>query len=86
MQPEKFTIKSQEALSSSQKIAEKYSHQQIEPEHLLIAVINDDGIAKTVFKKLGTNLNSLLNNLDNVLQKIPKISGAFIFFQYSSHI
>jgi ATP-dependent Clp protease ATP-binding subunit ClpB len=84
MQPEKFTIKSQETLNNCQKIAEKYSHQQIEPEHLLIAVINDDGIAKTVFKKLGTDLNSLLNNLDNVLQKIPRISGAGIKQPYLS--
>ena len=84
MQPEKFTIKSQEVLNNCQKIAEKYSHQQIEPEHLLIAVINDDGIAKTLFKKLGTDLNSLLNNLDNVLQKIPKISGTGIKQTYLS--
>ncbi len=84
MQPEKFTIKSQEALNNCQKIAEKYSHQQIEPEHLLISVLDDDGIAKTVFKKLGTDLNSLLNSLDNVLQKIPRISGAGIKRTYLS--
>ena len=84
MQPEKFTIKSQEALNNCQKIVEKYSHQQIEPEHLLIAVINDDGIAKTVFKKLGTDLNSILSALDNVLQKIPRISGGGIKQAYLS--
>jgi ATP-dependent Clp protease ATP-binding subunit ClpB len=84
MQPEKFTIKSQETLNNCQKIAEKYSHQQIEPEHLLIAVINDDGIAKTLFKKLGTDLNSLLNRLDNVLQKTPRISGTGIKQAYLS--
>jgi len=84
MHPEKFTIKSQETLNNCQKIAEKYSHQQIEPEHLLIAVINDDGIAKTLFNKLGTDLNSLLNGLDNILQKIPRISGEGIKKVYLS--
>ena len=84
MQPEKFTIKSQETLNNCQKIVEKYSHQQIEPEHLLTALINDDGIAKTVFKKLGTDLNSILSALDNVLQKIPRISGGGIKQAYLS--
>ncbi len=79
MQSVKFTIKSQEVLNNCQKITEKYSHQQIEPEHLLLSILEENnGIAGTVFKKLRTDLNSISNSLDMELQKIPQISGSGI--------
>ena len=43
MRLDKLTIKSQEALQEAQQLAEKYQHQQIEPEHLLEATLKQDG-------------------------------------------
>jgi ATP-dependent Clp protease ATP-binding subunit ClpB len=77
MRLDKLTIKSQEALQEAQHIAEKYAHQQIEPEHLLEAILKQDGgIAEPMLKKLGADPAIVLNRLESSLQKLPKISGS----------
>ena len=87
MQFDKFTIKSQEALNHCQKIAEQYAHQQIEPEHLLLAIIDqDDGIAPPLLGKLGTAPNHLKSELDTALRKIPRVSGSGIQQAYLSPV
>ena len=54
MRFDKFTIKAQEAIQESQNIAEKYDHQQIEPEHLLMALtLKQEGIVVPILQKLG---------------------------------
>jgi len=76
MRLDKFTIKSQEALTAAQQIAEKHEHQQIEPEHLLLAIVQqDDGIAKTILKKLGAEPQTVIGKLEDALKKLPKVSG-----------
>ena len=76
MRLDKFTIKSQEALSSAQTVAQEHEHQQIEPEHLLAAIARqDDGIAKPLLKKLGADPQTLVNKLEELLNKLPKVSG-----------
>ncbi len=76
MRFDKFTIKSQEALTAAQQIAEQHEHQQIEPEHLLLAIVQqDDGIAKTILKKLGAEPQAVIAKLEEALKKLPKVSG-----------
>jgi len=54
----KLTIKSQEALQNAQEIAANYSNQQIEPEHLLAALVqSSDGVVVPMLQKLCANLN-----------------------------
>jgi len=73
---DKFTIKSQEALTAAQQIAERHEHQQIEPEHLLLAIVQqDDGIAKTILKKLGAEPQAVITKIEDALKKLPKVSG-----------
>jgi ATP-dependent Clp protease ATP-binding subunit ClpB len=76
MRLDKFTIKVQEALQSAQSLAEGMGHQQIEPEHLLTALLNQpDTILNPLFQKMGLNLNQVKNTLKGQLEKIPRISG-----------
>jgi ATP-dependent Clp protease ATP-binding subunit ClpB len=71
-----FTIKSQEALTAAQQSAERHEHQQIEPEHLLLAIVQqDDGIAKTILKKLGAEPQAVIAKIEDSLKKLPKVSG-----------
>jgi ATP-dependent Clp protease ATP-binding subunit ClpB len=77
MRFDKFTLKAQEALQEAQALAEKHEHQQIEPEHLLLALLQQsEGIVLQVFQKLGVSLPNLLSQLEEVLKKIPKVYGA----------
>lgn len=77
MRLDKFTIKAQEALQEAQGIAEKHEHQQIEPEHLLIALLQQrDGVVPQIFQKMGLSIPATLTQLEEVLQKIPKVYGA----------
>ncbi len=76
MRFDKFTMKAQEAIQESQGIAEKYGHQQIEPEHLLMALtLQKDGIVTPILKKLEVDRAIVLSQLEELLNRIPKVSG-----------
>ena len=76
MRFDKFTMKAQEAIQESQGIAEKYGHQQIEPEHLLMALtLQKDGIVIPILKKLEVDPAIVLSQLEELLNRIPKVSG-----------
>jgi ATP-dependent Clp protease ATP-binding subunit ClpB len=76
MRFDKLTLKAQEALQEAQAIAEKREHQQIEPEHLLLALVQQtEGLIPQVFEKLGVSVPSLASRLEDALGKIPKVYG-----------
>ncbi|MBW1846709.1 MAG: type VI secretion system ATPase TssH, partial [Deltaproteobacteria bacterium] len=76
MRFDKFTIKSQELIQASQSLASQQSHQQIEPEHLLSAMLNEqDGIAAAILNKLGVSPGAIGQELTSALNAIPKVSG-----------
>lgn len=76
MRLDKFTIKAQEALQEAQGIAEKHEHQQIEPEHLLVALLQQsDGVVPQIFQKMGISIPATLSQLEEALKKIPKVYG-----------
>jgi ATP-dependent Clp protease ATP-binding subunit ClpB len=75
----KFTVKSQEALQSAQEIASSYGNQQIEPEHLLAALVQDSqGTVVPILQKIGANLNAVRIRVNDLLERLPKVSGAGI--------
>jgi ATP-dependent Clp protease ATP-binding subunit ClpB len=77
MRFDKFTIKSQELIQNSQSLAQRYGNQQIEPEHLLAAMLQErDGIAVSILRKLGVSPAEINREIVNALEKLPKISGA----------
>jgi ATP-dependent Clp protease ATP-binding subunit ClpB len=77
MRFDKFTIKSQELIRNSQALAQQYGNQQIEPEHLLAAMLQEkEGIATAILRKLGVSPAEINREIVNAVEKLPKISGA----------
>ncbi len=77
MRFDKLTLKAQEALQEAQTLAEKQDHQQIEPEHLLAALLQQtEGVIPQAMQKLGVSLPPVMFQLEGVLLKIPKVHGA----------
>ncbi len=83
MNPQKFTLKAQEALQQTLEIATERNQQQITLFHLLLAlVLQEEGIVPTVLKKLEVDLNLFKKQLETEIAKIPQISGGGIASQY----
>jgi len=76
MRFDKFTVKSQEAVAEAQSIAQKRNHQQIEPEHLLMALIEQsDGLVGPILKKIGIGPAGVKGKIELALDKLPKVYG-----------
>jgi ATP-dependent Clp protease ATP-binding subunit ClpB len=76
MRFDRFTLKAQEAVQASQEIANKYSHQAIEPEHVLIALLDQEGgIVPSILQKLGIDPGTVYQQVEAELEKMPKQYG-----------
>ncbi len=76
MNIEKFTTKFQQALAEAQSLALGKDNQFIEPVHLLTALLNQqDGSIAPILTTSGVNLSLLRNELNNELNKLPRVSG-----------
>ena len=76
MQPEKFTQKSQEALQAAQRIAREYSHQEIDGEHLVLALISQTGsLIPDLLERIGVRLARLRPDLEAELARRHKVQG-----------
>jgi len=74
---DKFTIKSQEAIQEAQKLAERKGNQQLDAEHLLFVLLEDEeGVASQILKRLGINTASLKADVEEAIDKFPKVVGA----------
>jgi len=74
---DKFTIKSQEAIQGAQRLAEKKGNQQLDAEHLLWALLEDEeGVASQILKRLGINTTSLQQDIEEAIDRFPKVIGA----------
>ncbi|HDK36312.1 MAG TPA: AAA family ATPase, partial [Bacteroidetes bacterium] len=74
---DKFTLKAQEALQQAQNIASERNQQQIDAEHLLLALLEDpEGIPVAVVKKLGSQPDQIKAKTIKALDKLPKVYGA----------
>jgi ATP-dependent Clp protease ATP-binding subunit ClpB len=72
----KYTLKSQEALQTSQDIASNYGNQMIEPVHIFAAMIQDkNGIVPDILQNIGADQASLMINVNAILEKLPKVTG-----------
>lgn len=77
MRFDKFTLKAQEVIQNSQEIASRKGHQQIEPEHLLHALLEQkEGVIPSLFGKIGVSEDAVLQELIQTLDQLPKVSGA----------
>lgn len=76
MQMDKLTIKAQEALQAAQKVAHERSHQEIDGEHLLAALIEQpDGLIQPLMQKLGVALSQLSTDISTELSRRVKVQG-----------
>src|SRR5438034_724300 len=76
MRLDKFTIKAQEALQAAQSLADQQSHQALEPEHLLAALIEQrEGIVGPMLAKLGASPDPIQQALRAELAKLPAVRG-----------
>src|SRR6266566_214143 len=76
MRLDRLTLKAQEALQSSEQMAERRQHQQIEVEHLTLALIQQaDGLIPNLLKKLGATLPTLTRELEHTIEKLPQVTG-----------
>ncbi|MDO5972038.1 ATP-dependent chaperone ClpB [Flavivirga aquimarina] len=72
-----YTIKSQEAIQQAQQIAQSFSHQQIENEHLFKGIFEvDENVLPFILKKLNVNIPILKQALDKQLESLSKVSGS----------
>jgi ATP-dependent Clp protease ATP-binding subunit ClpB len=74
--PKQFTEKAWEAIVRTPEIVKQAQQQQIETEHLLKALLEQDGLAVSVFNKLGITVTRLRDRVDQQINRQPKVSGS----------
>jgi ATP-dependent Clp protease ATP-binding subunit ClpB len=77
MQPDRFTIKSQEALQAAQRLADERRNPQTMPEHLLAVLLEQEGgIVVPLLRKLGVDPAAVRQTNGEVLDALPKLQGS----------
>ncbi|RNC68341.1 MAG: ATP-dependent chaperone ClpB [Desulfuromonadales bacterium] len=77
IRPDKMTIKTQEALASAQQLAARQGNGSFEPEHLLAALLDQEGgLVGSILQKVGAPSASFRGRVDGLLKKLPQVSGA----------
>jgi ATP-dependent Clp protease ATP-binding subunit ClpB len=80
MNPDRFTIKSQEALERAQRLASERGHQELRPEHLLAALLDDaGGTVAAVLEKLGVQREPLARANALAMDRLPRVQGGSMF-------
>src|SRR6266852_5065628 len=81
MRLDKFTLRAQEAIQAASELAERNQHQQVEPEHLLAAMLEQpEGIVRPVLGKLAVNVPVVLNDVQAAIGRFPKVEGGQQYF------
>ena len=85
MQMDRLTTKSQEALQEAQRIAQEFSHQEIDGEHLMLALIGQtDSLIPDLLEKIGVPASKLKPDLERELARRHKVQGAGDVFMSAS--
>ncbi|NIS69370.1 MAG: AAA family ATPase, partial [Proteobacteria bacterium] len=76
MDVNRMTEKTQEALQSAQTIAARFGHQQIDPEHLLLALLEQrEGLVPRILTTMGVSAEEIKSSVDKHLAGLPQVSG-----------
>src|SRR5438067_4556574 len=76
MDQNRFTEKSMEALSAAQRLAAKLNHQQMDVEHLLLALLDQErGLATSILNKAEVPVDGLKVKVHRELEKLPRVTG-----------
>ena len=73
---DKFTIKAQEALQGTQEVASRFGNQQLEPVHLLQALLEQsEGIVPAILERLGVTPPAVGQEVEKAIERLPKVGG-----------
>ncbi len=73
---DKFTVKAQEALQAAQEMSGRAGQQQVEPAHILWALVaQQDGVVPPLLEKLGVSPSALASGAEKLVERLPKVSG-----------
>ena len=76
MKIDRFTEKAQEAIQGAAELAREHGQQAVEPEHLLLALIRQDGgVGRTLLERGGVSIQALQPALVSAVERMPKVSG-----------
>ncbi|MFZ2040038.1 MAG: ATP-dependent chaperone ClpB, partial [Desulfobacterales bacterium] len=71
-----FTVKFQQLIQEAQGLAARNQNQQIEPEHLLAAMLTEkEGVARAILQKLGVSADAVARDVASAVEQLPKVSG-----------
>ncbi len=74
--PKQFTEKAWAAIAKTPDVVKAAQQQQIEPEHLLKALLEEEGLASSIFSKAGINIQRLRDRIDEFINRQPKVSSS----------
>jgi ATP-dependent Clp protease ATP-binding subunit ClpB len=77
MKWDRFTLKSQEAFEQAQSKAQELNHQELQPEHLFWAFLDqEENVINAILSKIGVDSSQIRNEVEKVLEALPKVQGA----------
>ncbi len=83
----RFTQKSYEAIAAAQAAAERLGNSEVQPEHLLYALLDQsDGVVPQVLSKLNIPVGALKQQVNNEISRFPRISGGGVQVQLGSRL
>jgi len=72
----RYTEKAQQAVAGSQKIAVRMNHQQIDVEHVLLSLLDqENGLATAILNKAGVSLDALMIKVQRELERLPRVTS-----------
>src|SRR6478672_4559779 len=75
MQPDRFTVKSQEAVAAAQALAAERRNSEVTPAHLLIGLLRqEDGLVVPILQKLSVDVSAVTARAVQVVEDLPKLS------------
>jgi ATP-dependent Clp protease ATP-binding subunit ClpB len=76
VQPDRFTLKSQEAVAAAQRLASEAGNTEVAPPHLLLALLEqEDGLVVPVLQKLGADVAAITARARDAVAALPTLSG-----------
>src|SRR6058998_882542 len=81
MRLDKFTLRGQEAIQAGIELAERKQNQQVEPEHILCAMLEQsEGIVRPLLGKLGANVQVVKSDCEAAIARFPRVEGGQQYF------
>jgi ATP-dependent Clp protease ATP-binding subunit ClpB len=78
---DKYTVKAQEALQATQEVASRHGNQQMEPVHLLLALVEQaEGIVPAILSRLGVAPAAVATEAERSIEALPKVGGTSDFY------